>query len=110
MVPAMTSPELDALRASIDTVNAEILDLLNRRLRLVEEVKEVKERQGRELFNPHRESEMFTRLLQQNDGPMTGELVRKVFQEIFKLSLAHMEASARGRLAVGRPEGEPGKP
>jgi len=103
------SPELEALRASIDTVNAEILDLLNRRLRLVEEVKAVKERQGRELFNPGRESEMFSRLVLQNEGPMTEQLVRQMFREIFKLSLAHMEADPSRQLASHALEGESGK-
>ena len=106
---AMTEAQLQGLRVEIDAINGQLLDLMNRRLRLVERVKDVKERTGAKLFSPRRESEMFTKLLLQNEGPMTADLVRAVFKEIFKLSLDHMEADTRRRLQVHRLDGEPDK-
>lgn len=103
----MVHPELASLREQIDDVNADLLALMNRRLRLVEDVKEVKTRNGINMFVPQRESEMFNKLLLRNDGPMTADLVRHFFKQIFKLSLDHMEADVRRRLAVHRLEGEP---
>ena len=106
---AMIHPELKALRDQIDVANAEMLALMNRRLRLVEQVKEVKTRTGISMFSPRRESEMFNKLLLKNEGPMTADLVRHFFKEIFKLSLDHMEADVRRRLEVHRMPGEPDK-
>ncbi len=102
----MIDPELQELRDEIDVVNTELLTLMNRRLRLVERVKVVKERNTYSLFNPKRESEMFDKLLLTNAGPMTADLVRHLFKEIFKLSLDHMEADTRNRLEVHRREGQ----
>jgi 3-deoxy-7-phosphoheptulonate synthase / chorismate mutase len=107
MVPPMTDVELTDLRQEIDGLNLEILDLLNRRLRLVERVKEVKERSGDRMFSPQREAEEFTRLMLANEGPMTADLVRHIFKEIFKLSLSFMESSSRRKLHVHRLAGEP---
>jgi 3-deoxy-7-phosphoheptulonate synthase/chorismate mutase len=107
MVRAMIDLELQDLRNQIDTINRDLLTLMNRRLRVVEQVKVVKERTTESLFNPARESRMFDKLLLANEGPMTTDLVRHLFKEIFKLSLDHMEADTRKRLHVHRREGEP---
>ncbi len=107
MFRAMIDPELQDLRDQIDVVNRDLLALMNHRLRLVEQVKVVKERTAYKLFDPERESRMFDKLLLTNEGPMTSDLVRHLFKEIFKLSLDHMEADTRKRLYVHRKEGQP---
>jgi len=106
MFPAMIDPELQDLRDQIDGLNGDLLSLMNRRLRVVEQVKRVKERTAYSLFDPARESRMFDKLLLDNEGPMTADLVRHLFKEIFKLSLDHMEADSRKRLQVHRKEGQ----
>ena len=94
--------ELRALRDRIDGINEELLQLLNERLQLVEQVKGVKQRSSSVLFSPEREAEMFDKLLLANQGPLTADLVRHIFKEVFKLSLDHMEATGRRSLRVHR--------
>ncbi len=103
----MTDDDLQDLRDQVDRVNLRILDLMNERLGLVERIREVKDRRGERLFSPQREAEELTALLLSNEGPMTADLVRQVFKEIFKLSLAFMQEDSRRQLHVHRVAGEP---
>ena len=100
----MSETRLDSLRARIDAINADLLDLLNQRLSLVEEVQREKARSGRPLYDPVRESEELTAVLLENTGPMTADQVRALFKEVFKLSLGHMESGTRRELRVHRGE------
>jgi 3-deoxy-7-phosphoheptulonate synthase/chorismate mutase len=103
----MTDDDLSGLRDRIDSINLRILDALNERLELVDQIREVKAERGIRLFSPQREAEELTQLLLTNQGPMSASLVREVFKEIFKLSLAHMEQDSRRQLHVHRAAGEP---
>ena len=98
----MTTSTLKALRARIDSTNQQLLELLNERLRQVEEVRSVKEKSSHRLYSPEREAEMLDRLLLANEGPLPADKLRHIFKEIFKLSLDHMEADTRRRLRVHR--------
>ncbi|MBJ94708.1 MAG: chorismate mutase [Rickettsiales bacterium] len=103
----MTGPTLDQLRAQIDSLNQKLLELLNERLVLVQEVREVKERSSHRLYSPEREAQMLDQLLLSNKGPLTADKLRRIFKEVFTLSLDHMEAGKRRRLRVHRgPEDE----
>jgi len=103
----MTTASLDALRAQIDSTNERLLELLNERLRLVEDIRAVKERGSHRLYSPEREAEMLDRLLLSNAGPLTADKHRHIFKEIFPLSLDPMEADTRRGLRVHRgPEDE----
>ncbi len=103
----MAEPTLEELRTQIDATNAEILRLLNDRLRLVEAIRHHKVRSGTRLFSPQRESQMLDRLQLANEGPLSADKLRQVFKEIFKLSLEYMESDLRRGLRVHRVEGEP---
>jgi len=103
----MSNDELSGLRERIDGINQELLRLLNERLELVEQVKDVKQRTSTALFSPEREAAMFDNLLLANTGPLTADLVRHIFKEVFKLSLDHMEAEGRRTLRVHRNPGDP---
>jgi len=98
----MAEPPLEQLRSQIDALNSDLLTLLNERLRLVEEVQEVKAATGRPLFDPARESLELQALLLENSGPMTADQVRGIFKEVFKLSLGHMQQETRRTLHVHR--------
>jgi len=103
----MTDDELVALRRGIDDINGELLALLNRRTRLVEQVQEVKVRKGQRLFSPEREAAEIQALLLRNEGPLPSDKVRTLFKEIFKLSLDHMERGRDRELRVHRQVGDP---
>ena len=80
--------ELDELRRRIDAVDAEILDLLNRRARLAQEVGRLKSRDNQNFHDPARELEILDALERRNRGPFPNHAVRAVFREIMSASLA----------------------
>src|SRR4051812_25620313 len=79
------------LRSRIDKLDVQILDLINKRANLASEIGRVKNDQGDEIFNPAREEEVLSNVLQVNDknkGPLPSETVRAVFREIVSASRA----------------------
>ncbi len=86
---ARRKPTIESAREAIDKLNEQLLDLLNQRTALVDQVRELKVRQGLELYDPVREAQQIQRLVQKNRGPMSSTMVEAVFQEIFRSSLSH---------------------
>ncbi|MBI5544722.1 MAG: bifunctional 3-deoxy-7-phosphoheptulonate synthase/chorismate mutase [Deltaproteobacteria bacterium] len=102
----MSDDKLDVLRRRISEVNRRLLDDLNERLRLVNEVRELKQERGLAMSDPAREEQMMQELLASNPGPMTEGQLQEVFKVVFSVYLSHMERSARQGLRVHRREGE----
>ncbi|MBM4398529.1 MAG: bifunctional 3-deoxy-7-phosphoheptulonate synthase/chorismate mutase [Deltaproteobacteria bacterium] len=97
--------ELDGLRGRLDEINAAVLRLLCERGRIVARVRDLKERSGAEMFNPAREREMLDALVAANEGPFPDAVVRHLFKEVFRASLAMMERSGVEALRVARGSG-----
>jgi len=101
--PAPDSKEgVDGLRAAIDHVDDELLELLNRRARLVEEVARTKQHTGGAFYAPHRERAIIDRLQEANRGPFPSEAIRPVFQEVISACLSLQRGM---RVAFLGPEG-----
>lgn len=79
---------LHALREALDAVDDEILECLNRRARLVQEVAEYKQAKGVPFYVPDRERRIIDRLTAQNQGPFPNEAIRPVVQEIISACLS----------------------
>jgi chorismate mutase / prephenate dehydratase len=79
---------LENLRSRIDSIDDDILDLLNRRASLVMEVGHLKTAEKKDFHVPNREREIYRRLASRNVGPFPDEAVRSVFREIISASLA----------------------
>jgi len=93
---------LEDLRAEIDRINLQILDLLSERGRLVEKIAREHQRSGAPMYHPDREERMLARLAQENRGPYPDETVKQLFKEIFKASLDLKTRSRREGLLVSR--------
>ena len=98
----MSTSNLETLRESVEKTNLELLDLLNRRARLVTEIQEVKSREGIPTFVPEREQRMLETLLERNHGPFTSDTVCHLFKEIFKASVNLMETRRDKELRISR--------
>jgi len=98
----MIEPTLDELRSEIATLNHAVLDLLNRRARVVNQVLRIKEKEGIPVFVPEREQEMLCDLVARNKGPFSNDTVQHLFKEIFRASVAHMEKTQEKVLRVSR--------
>ena len=81
----MTDSELQRLRDQTAAVDAEILELVNRRLELVREIRAHKEAHGVPFLDPSQEERLLTRLRELNGGPLSAEGVDRLFREILDL-------------------------
>ncbi len=72
----------ESIRARIDEVDRQIVNLLNRRARHALEMARYKDRAGRPVYAPDREVRVLSRLRQSNLGPLPAESLEHVFREI----------------------------
>ena len=79
---------LEAIRQDIDAIDEELVQLLNRRAALAQEVGRVKGRDQRPYFTPEREREIFKRLEVQNPGPLQSRQLVGIFREIISAARA----------------------
>jgi chorismate mutase/prephenate dehydratase len=79
---------IEAERARLDAIDAEILELLNRRAERFQAIGRIKAEVGAPRFVPARELELLERLERLNRGPFPTSAVRNVFREILSASLS----------------------
>ena len=77
-----TDSALQALRERIDTVDGELLALLNRRAQLALDVGEIKKHEGSVVFRPEREAQVIDGLKQRNPGPLQTDSIAPIWREI----------------------------
>lgn len=81
----MSDAELERLRAQTAATDAEILELVNRRLELVREIRAHKDAHGIAFLDPDQEARLIARLRELNRGPLSTESVDRLFREILAL-------------------------
>lgn len=69
-------------RDRIDKLDRKILDLLNARTRIVEEIGRIKHELDLPIYEPRREDEVYENITGNNAGPLTADGVRRVFERI----------------------------
>ena len=74
--------KLKPLRAQIDQIDEQILDLLNRRACIAQEVGHVKAAENAPVFRPEREAQVLNSVAERNPGPLKNGDVQAVFREI----------------------------
>ncbi len=80
---------LDNCREAIDSIDNEMLDLLNKRMKVVERVGEIKHDTGGAIYRPEREKaiiERLTKISQDNEGILNESAIEAIFLEIFAVS------------------------
>lgn len=98
----MSHVELEELRSRVDKLNVELLDLINERTALVQEIGKVKEKQGVNRYDPIREREMLNTLKERNEGPLPNGVLEQIFKGIFMSALEIQEDEQRNALLVSR--------
>jgi chorismate mutase len=81
-VAADQEPELDELRRKIDEIDAEILELVAARVRVVLAVGDHKRRHGLAVYDPERERRLLERLCEHPPPPLDRDTVRRVFERV----------------------------
>jgi chorismate mutase/prephenate dehydratase len=104
--PASDLPEHSAsladLRVQIDSLDQRLIDLLNQRARVAEEVGELKKREGTPYFRPDRVAQVIEKMQRTNGGPLKSNHVAAIWREIMSACLA---LESPQRVAVLGPEG-----
>lgn len=85
---------LAELRTAIDAVDRELLDALNRRAALANEVGELKRAEGSVVFRPEREAQVIQGLQAVNPGPLKAANVATIWREVMSACRA-LEAPQR---------------
>jgi chorismate mutase-like protein len=91
---------LEEFRILIDEVDRRIVELLNERTRVVEDIGRVKRHASLPIYEPKREEQVFANVTDSNSGPLTKEALRRIFERIIDemrtIQRVRMEASRDG--------------
>lgn len=79
---------LEELRKKIDALDEKIVRLLNQRAKVSLKIGELKLKDKKGIYAPHREKEVFRKIKALNQGPMTGEAFEAIYREIMSSSLS----------------------
>ncbi len=78
--------ELGKIRVQLDSIDDELLKLLNQRMDLVHQVGVIKAKSGGAIYRPEREKSILDRLEKNNDGLLNRAAIEALFLEIFAIS------------------------
>jgi chorismate mutase-like protein len=78
----MSKEKLADCRRRIDEVDVRLLALLNERTRIVEEIGRIKHEMAMPIYEPKREDQVFLNVITHNQGPLSTEAVKRVFERI----------------------------
>ncbi len=96
------SDALAHLRVQIDSLDSQLLSLLNQRARVTEEVGELKRNEGTPFFRPDRVAQVIAKVQAANPGPLLNQHIGAIWREIMSACLA---LEVPHRVAVLGPEG-----
>ncbi len=81
----MRKNNLDDLRTEIDQLDRKLIQLLNQRARIVEQINEVKKNFRLPKFDPTREKKIIEKLQEVNSGPLSKQDIEIIMNAIFKV-------------------------
>ena len=84
-------------RVKIDAIDLQLVELLNRRTRIVEEIGRAKEVAELPIYEPKREDDVYRNVLAQNGGPLSPNALRRIYERI----IDEMRSQQKMRLAHG---------
>lgn len=79
---------LHELRKQIDTLDEQMLELLNQRAALAMEIGRTKKRHAALYYTPEREQAVLDRLVKANKGPLPPQAIRAIYREIISAARA----------------------
>lgn len=96
------SEALAQLRVQIDSLDNQLLNLLNQRAKVAEAVGDLKRHEGTPFFRPDRVAQVISKVQQANPGPLLNQHIGSIWREIMSACLA---LEVPQRVAVLGPEG-----
>ena len=98
----LQSEELASLRIQIDSIDQQLLSLVNQRAKVAEKVGELKRKEGSPFFRPDRVAQVIEKIQNANQGPLLNQHVAAIWRELMSACLA---LEAPQRVAVLGPQG-----
>lgn len=83
---------IDQIREAIDSIDRRLVDLLNERASLAQEIGNIKGKDGKPFFTPEREREIYEELARHNPGPLDKSQLTGIFREIISAARAAEKA------------------
>ncbi|MBW1697395.1 MAG: prephenate dehydratase [Deltaproteobacteria bacterium] len=78
--------DINEIRAAIDGIDRQILNLINQRLEYAKAIGKAKALQGEQVLDPARESRLIRRLSEMNRGPLSERALHHIYTEIIAAS------------------------
>ncbi len=91
--------EIEDWRRMIDEIDAQLVELLNRRSRCAFEIGKLKRARNLPIYSPEREQQVLERVRRLNHGPLDDDALQRLFERIID------ESRRLERLAAESPEG-----
>lgn len=79
---------LEDLRKNIDSLDDEIITLLNKRTECVLGIGEIKKKEGTEIYSPERESMIYEKIERINGGPLPSDALKIIYREVMSAALS----------------------
>lgn len=79
---------LAPLRAQIDAIDQELLELISKRAKAAQEVGHIKNESSAPIFRPERENQVIQNVLQKNPGPLLADGLASIWREIMSACCA----------------------
>lgn len=79
---------LNEIRAKIDSIDSQVIALLNERAELVHAVGELKKQNNLEIYVPEREEQLLRAIVQKSKGRLPETAIRAIYREIMSASFA----------------------
>lgn len=74
--------DLEDCRVRIDEIDLRLLDLLNQRTSIVEQIGRIKQDLSLAIYEPKREEQVFGNVTGHNRGPLPHDAVQRIFERI----------------------------
>jgi len=74
--------DLERCREKIDELDVRLVDLLNERTLVVEQIGRIKQHLKLHIYEPKREEQVFANITQHNKGPLPQESIKRIFERI----------------------------
>lgn len=80
--------DLGPIRQKIDSLDLQLVELLNERLKLAAEIGKVKRSAGGQIYVAEREDAVLRKVTAQNQGPIKNEALRAIYREVMSAAIA----------------------
>lgn len=89
--------DIDSIRKQIDQLDDQLLELFNRRANLALQIGEIKKVQKLAVYDPGREKHIFTRMQQDNNGPLDNSAIVRLFERVIDESRSLERILTKGK-------------